>query len=290
MSRIHEALQRAGREQHAVEHGIATAPGKSLTVPIPGEHLLTLKAIDLERVPTYPWSPSLTYVPTLGDRGESIEQFRSLRSRVYEFHLQNPLKTIVVSSGMPGEGKTFVAANLAVSLARNKNQNVLLIDGDLRRPSLHGILGAPAGPGLAEYLTGAADLAEIIQRNEPSGADASEESRPFPSLFFIGAGKNSEGSAEFLASYRVEEMMTALSAHFSWIIIDSPPALVFADAVDLARTADAVLLVARGASTPYDVAQRTQAAFATSRVLGFVLNAVRNAPNTGSYYYYGRKR
>ena len=85
-------------------------------------------------------------------------------------------------------------------------------------------------------------------------------------------------------------MIAALSAHFTWIIIDSPPALVFADAVDMARTADAVLLVARGASTPYDVAQRTQAAFASSRVLGFVLNAVRNPPTTGSYYYYGHKR
>ena len=290
MSRIHEALQRAGREQNAVENGKAVSPGRSLTVPIPGENLLTLKAIDIEKVATYPWSPSLTYLPTLGDRGESIEQFRSLRSRVYEFHLQNPLKTIVVSSGMPGEGKTFVAANLAISLARNKNQRVLLIDGDLRRPSLHGILGASATPGMSEYLTGAADLAEIIQRNEPSGAGASEGSRAFPNLSFIPAGKDSDASAEFLASYRVEEMVAALSAHFTWIIIDSPPALVFADAIDLARTADAVLLVARGASTPYDVAQRTQAAFGSSRILGFVLNAVRNPPTTGSYYYYGHKR
>ena len=151
-----------------------------LAVPMPGESLLTLKAIDVERVATDPWSPSLTYLPTLGDHGESIEQFRSLRSRVYEFHLQNPLKTIVVSSGMPGEGKTFVAANLAISLARNKNQHVLLIDGDLRRPSLHGILGASAAPGLSDYLTGAAELAEIIQRNEPAVAEAGEGSRAFP--------------------------------------------------------------------------------------------------------------
>ena len=290
MSRIHEALQRASREQRIPENGNTAASGESRTVPIPGESVLTLKAIDLETVASYTWSPTLTSLPTLGDRGESIEEFRSLRSRFYEFSLQSSLKTIVVSSGMPGEGKTFVAANLAISLARNKKQDVLLIDGDLRRPSLHGILGAPAGPGLSEYLTGAADLAEIIQRNEPPCADVSDGSRAFRSLYFIAAGRNSDASAEFLSSYRVQEMMTALSAHFSWIIIDSPPALVFADAIDLARTADAVLLVARGASTPYDVAQRTQAAFGSSRVLGFVLNAVRNPPNTGSYYYYGQKR
>ena len=76
-------------------------------------------------------------LPTLGDSGESIEQFRGLRSQIYQFRDQAPLKTILVSSGMPAEGKTFVAANLAMSLARNKNNSVLLIDADLRRPALH---------------------------------------------------------------------------------------------------------------------------------------------------------
>jgi Mrp family chromosome partitioning ATPase len=75
-------------------------------------------------------------------------------------------------------------------------------------------------------------------------------------------------------------------------VIDSPPVLVFADAVDLARAADAILLVARSASTPYDVAQRAQAAFSNSRILGFVLNAVKNAPRNRSYYYhyYGKQK
>jgi protein-tyrosine kinase len=94
----------------------------------------------------------MAFLPTLGDRGESIEQFRGLRSQIYQFRDQAPLKTILVSSGVPAEGKTFVAANLAISLARNKNNSVLLIDGDLRSPSLHAILGAPDIPGLTEYL------------------------------------------------------------------------------------------------------------------------------------------
>lgn len=77
-----------------------------------------------------------------------------------------------------------------------------------------------------------------------------------------------------------------LSPHFDWILIDSPPVLVVTDAVELARAADAVVLVARGASTPYDIAQRTQATFSSSRILGFVLNDIKRAPRRGYYYYY----
>jgi Mrp family chromosome partitioning ATPase len=83
----------------------------------------------------------------------------------------------------------------------------------------------------------------------------------------------------------MEKLVAALAPHFDWILIDTPPALAFSDAIDLARAADAVLLVARGATTTYDVAQRAQAAFSNSRILGFVLNAVKNAPRNASYYY-----
>lgn len=290
MSRIHEALQRAGRERKPAENINAMAPGQPFAAPNPEQSLLTLRGVDLDHVATSAWSPSMLSLPTLNDRGESVEQFRSLRSRVYEFHLQKPLKTIVVSSGMPGEGKTFVAANLAISLARNKNHDVLLIDADMRRPSLHGLLGALAGPGLSEYLTGAADLDEIIQHHEPAETCVNQTVPGLKNLFFISAGKDSGSSAEFLSSNRFEDLLSALSAQFTWIIIDSPPAVAFADAIDLARAADSVLLVARAASTPHDVVQRTQAAFGGSRILGFVLNAVKNPPHAGSYYYYDSKR
>jgi Mrp family chromosome partitioning ATPase len=105
-------------------------------------------------------------------------------------------------------------------------------------------------------------------------------------LTFIPAGKCGDNSSELVANHRIEELVAAVSPHFDWILIDSPPVLAVTDAVDLARAADAVLLVARGASTPYDVAQRAQATFSNSRILGFVLNDVKNPPRTGSYYYY----
>jgi Mrp family chromosome partitioning ATPase len=89
-----------------------------------------------------------------------------------------------------------------------------------------------------------------------------------------------------VANRRIEELLLNLAPHFDWILIDSPPVLAVTDAVELARAADAVLLVARGAATPYDVAQRAQATFSNSRILGFVLNDIKHVPRRGYYYYY----
>jgi Mrp family chromosome partitioning ATPase len=107
-------------------------------------------------------------------------------------------------------------------------------------------------------------------------------------LTFIPSGKCGDNSSELVANHRIEELIATVSLHFDWILIDSSPVLAVTDAVELAHAADAVLLIVRGARTPYDVAQRTQATFGSSRILGFVLNDVKDAPRRGSYsYYYG---
>jgi capsular exopolysaccharide synthesis family protein len=189
---------------------------------------------------------------------------------------------------MPSEGKSFVAANLAISLALNNVNNILLIDADLRRPTLHSLLGAPDTPGLSEYLAGTAELNDILQRNRSPTTVDTASVHSFSNLTFIPAGKCGDNSSELVANHRIEELISTLSPHFDWILLDSPPVLAVTDAVDIASAADAVLLVARGGNTPYDVAQRAQAAFRNSRILGFVLNAVKDAPRRGSYsYYYG---
>jgi capsular exopolysaccharide synthesis family protein len=289
MSRIYDALQRADSERKAAQGMDATRPPEPS--PVAGADALpSIKAeVNTEKITLYPWKPSLAYFPTFNDRGESIEQFRGLRSQLYQLRDQARLKTILICSGVPAEGKTFVVANLAISLARNRNNKVLLIDGDLRRPSLHAVLGAPNIPGLTEYLAATAEPGDIMQRHQnPSLVDAGM-ARSISNLTFIPAGAGGDNSSELVANRRIEELIAILAPHFDWILIDSPPVLAFADAVDLARAADAVLLVARGASTPYDVAQRAQAAFSSSRILGFVLNAVKDVPPNASYsyYYYG---
>lgn len=286
MSRIYDALQRAELERKAAQDTEPAEIADPLVDTVVEEQPPVRDDISLEGVARQPWNPSMDYLPTLGDRGESIEQFRGLRSQIYQFRDQGPLKTILVSSGMPAEGKSFVVTNLAISLARNKNNRILLIDADLRGPSLHTVLGAPRTPGLTEYLAGTAEVSDILQRNQKPHFGEAGPARSIPSLAFIPAGAGGDNSSELVANHRIEELIATLAPHFDWILIDTPPALAFADAVDLAHAADAVLLVARAATTPYDVAQRVQAAFSNSRILGFVLNAVTDAPRNTSYYYY----
>jgi capsular exopolysaccharide synthesis family protein len=289
MSRIYDALRRADQERRTQEQPEGMETAEPFAVPGAEEPLPVKADVILEDIALRPWNPSMSSLPTLGDNGESIEQFHGLRSQIYQHRDQAPLKSILVSSGMPAEGKTFVAANLAMSLARNKSNRVLLIDADMRRPVLHNILGAPNLPGLTEYLAGDATVSEILQRNQNPRIVESGRIRNIPNLTFIPAGTGGDNSLELVANHRIEELVATLSPHFDWILIDSPPVLAFADAIDLARAADGVLLVARAATTPFDVARRAQAAFSSSRILGFVLNAVKDAPGHGSYYYYGKQ-
>jgi capsular exopolysaccharide synthesis family protein len=285
MSRIHEALQRA-----YLERGKSPFSGEIQVIDPPSntayEEPPAAKAeVDLEEIAEHRWTPSLPSFPTLADRGAGVEQFRSLRSHVYQARYEAPLKTILIASGMPSEGKSFVAANLAMSLARNSIHNILLIDGDLRRPTLHTLLGAPNSPGLSDYLEGTAEAADIMQRDRSSESQETPGAASISNLTFIASGKCNENSSELVANHRIEELIATLAPHFDWIVIDAPPVLAVTDAVDLARAADAVLLVARGAKTPYEVAQRAQAAFSSSRILGFVLNDVEGVQHSGSYNY-----
>jgi capsular exopolysaccharide synthesis family protein len=286
MSRIYEALQRADRERQAAQgSGVGQFVEPAAVNDVEEPQPARADAV-LENIARYRWKPSIRTFPTLADRGPGVEQFRSLRSRIYQARYENPLKTILVSSGMPAEGKSFVAANLAVSMARNSVNSILLIDGDLRRPTLHNLLGAPNDVGLTEYLAGTAELNAIMQRDSGSETAENAAQRGISNLTFIPAGKCGDNSSELVANRRIEELILNLAPHFDWILIDSPPVLAVTDAVELARTADAVLLVARGAATPYSVAQRAQATFGNSRILGFVLNDIKHAPRRGYYYYY----
>jgi protein-tyrosine kinase len=288
MSRIYEAIQRADRERTALQEleapNRAAAPLATCIAEVP-----EIKSdFDLGKVAHHPWKPIEASLPTLANVGASVEQFRGLRARIDQLRIQASIKTILVSSGMPGEGKSFIAANLSLSMARNALNSILLIDGDLRRGTLHKLLGAPNSLGLADYLSGTAELTSIMQRCVVGETSNAGVARGISSVTFIPAGISTDNSSEAVASSRMRDLIAALGPHFDWIVIDSPPVLAVTDAVELARVADAVLLVARGAETPLDVAQRAQSAFSNSRILGFVLNAVKKVPRHHSYsYYYG---
>ncbi len=241
---------------------------------------------DLGEIEATVWNPSLEHLPALGERGSSVEQFRSLRSRMHEFRDLNTLKSILVSSGLPQEGKSFIAGNVAISFARHKASRVLLIDGDMRRSSLHHLLGCAGEPGLSEYLSGNATMLEIMQRAKPSESGKSIH-HGLASLTFIGAGKDSNTAADLSGNHRFDELIKRVSPYFDWIVVDSSPVNLVADGVNLSRACDGVLLVARAGVTKFEVAQRALTELKAANVLGFVLNAVADPPKTGGYYGYG---
>ncbi len=292
MSYIYEALLRAERERQSRQPGAADpqpapAPNVEIAPPPPEEFDVASAPI-----PRHDWNLFVPSFPTLAKFGRGLEQFRSLRSHIYQARNEMSLKTILISSGMPSEGKSFVTANLAMSLARNSNNRILLIDGDLRRPSLHLLFGAPNEIGLSDYLSGNAELHAIMQGCSDSNANGANGTPDLANLFFVPTGSHHDNASELITNQRIKELIASASGSFDWILIDSPPALVFSDAVDLARAADAVLLVVRGAQTTLDVAQRAKASFSNSRVLGVALNDIKNPPRRESYYdnyYYGKK-
>jgi capsular exopolysaccharide synthesis family protein len=287
MSRIHEALRRAGLEREAQsesEHEMPLAPMDTMA----DERPLRITAELSSKVPKHAWTPSIDAVPCMQQVGPVVEQFRRLRSQMKDARHEHGLKTILVTSGLPGEGKSFVAVNLAVSLIRHSMNRVLLIDADLRRPTLHKTLGTSSEPGLSEYLAGERELHEVLQQTESSGMANDSMDKAISNLTFLPAGKPCENSAELLANGRLQSLIASVAQSFDWILIDSPPILTITDASEIARCTDAVLLVARHGVTPFDVLQRAQAALQKYRILGVVLNASTNLPNEDGYYgYYG---
>jgi protein-tyrosine kinase len=202
------------------------------------------------------------------------EQFRTLRSRLYRLRQERPLRTLLVTSTAPNEGKTFVTLNLAQAIARQHERSALLIDADLRCSRLHVPMGAPSSPGLADFLQGEADEFSIIQ------ADVRKN------LFFIPAGRPVSNPAELLSNMQLRGLLDRLGPAFDWIIVDAPPVLPVSDAGVLAGLCDGVLFVVQAGSTPFDLAQMACQDFRGKNLLGVVLNRAEERAAYGAYSYY----
>jgi capsular exopolysaccharide synthesis family protein len=308
MSKIYEALERAEQERTASGEG-AGAPKTSSTLvdsprsepeafaeprpmtvdalaaPVDFATPAEWRSIEASSILSREWDPSFADLPALQESGAEVEQFRSLRSRMFEFRDLNRLKSIMVASGLPGEGKSYIAANLAVSFARHKSSRVLLIDGDMRRSSLHKLFGCSSEPGLADYLAGNATAQEVLQQGH------AHDGQPLPvglaTLTVIPGGDGGDKAADLSGSERFGELLRTAESLFDWIVVDSSPVNLVADAVNLARACDGVLLIARSGVTPYQTVQRALIELKASKMLGVVLNAVKNPPLADGYYGYG---
>jgi capsular exopolysaccharide synthesis family protein len=230
--------------------------------------------------PQRAWQPTQGMLFLAGNVHGQVgtEEFRTLRSRLYHLREKRPLKTILVASALPAEGKSFISANLAQTLARQHGRRVVLLDCDLRRSRQHELFGTASAPGVSDYLRGEVDELSILQRG------------PMENLAFIPGGKPLSNPAELIGNGRLELLLKRLAEAFDWIVIDSPPAVPVADAVQIAGYCDGILLVVMAAKTPYDLAQRARGEFRNMPVLGVVLNRVAPEATYVTYYYgaYGK--
>jgi len=283
MSRIHDALKKAAEERawqppansaqtfvEVTEGNIRSAPaGNGLdTAPKNGsakadkQTFLRFEQL-LNRCAHPKWTldPRMSVFGGTDSKKIGAEPFRTLRSRLSQIADTRLLKRVVITSSVPAEGKTFVAANLAQSIVRQPDRRVLLIDADLRASRLHLALGAPSTPGLTDYLRGEADEFAIIQ------------SGPDQNLCFIPGGNEVSNPSELLLGERMRHLLDVVTPMFDFVILDSPPATPVHDPSVLADLCDGVLFVVRAGVTDFEVAEKAVAEFREKNLLGVVLNA-----------------
>jgi capsular exopolysaccharide synthesis family protein len=211
----------------------------------------------------------------LDTRSSLAEAYRVLRTSVLLSSTEKPPKTILVTSGQPGEGKTTTVVNTAISLAQ-LGASVLIIDCDLRKPAVHKVLGIDHVVGLSTYLTGRGEMDDVIQK------------LPIQNLAVLTSGRIPPNPAEMISSTKMKEMLRLLGERYDHIVIDSPPLLKVTDPVILSTLVDGVILVVHGGKSTRDMLRRTrqELSVAGARIFGVVLNNVDTYQETYASYYY----
>ena len=211
-------------------------------------------------------------------QSQMAESYRALRTSLLLSNLGAPPKVIMITSALPQEGKTTTSINCAVVLAQ-KGIRVLLIDADLRRPSIHKTLGMGPRSGLSNVLTGSSTLQQAITR-----------SAILPNLSILPAGTPPPNPAELLASSNMRDVLTQLREEYDHIVVDTPPTLSVTDAVVLSPRADAIVLVIRSGQTTKQALRRSRDILTqvNAKVSGVLLNAV-DLSSPDYYYYYEYK-
>jgi len=207
------------------------------------------------------------------------EEYRTLRTHVLHKSQRRKRQSIVVASVNPAEGKTITSLNLAWLLAQTDGVKALIIDSDLRMPSLTDYLGIETDKGLSDILTGNSSVEDSIVRLEPAG------------LHLLPGGDARNDVAELLSGPRFKEILREVREMFDYIIIDAPPLGVFTDATVLINQADGAILVVRSGRTKYAAVDRALESLPKDRMLGVILNQSEEVLNesTYGYGYYGKR-
>ncbi len=205
-------------------------------------------------------------------RGPGADRFRFLRMRLREFAKAGRLKSLLVTSPLPHDGKSTLVLNLATALSERGQHPVLVIEADLHHDSMARTLGLHGWEGLAECLESGVDPLSAIRRVEPLG------------WYFLPAGKPRRNPTELLQTPALAAVIETLAPRFEWILFDSPPAVPLTDALSLQHHADATLLAVRAGGTPRAVVEQALELLGRKHVIGVVLNGVKGLERL--YYKY----
>jgi exopolysaccharide/PEP-CTERM locus tyrosine autokinase len=203
------------------------------------------------------------------------EYFKVLRAQILFPKKGERSRTIMITSALPGEGKTFVASNLAVSIALGVNENVLLIDCDFRRPSLHNMFGYSNSEGLHEYLIGKRRLNDLLIRSK------------IQKLSLLTAGSESSKPSELLSSTVMKEFLEWVKGRNQnrYIIIDSPPCQVTSETGVLGNYVDGIIFVVMAQRSPREMIQRNIEYLGKEKILGIVFNGYSHGDKFYHKYY-----
>jgi protein-tyrosine kinase len=208
----------------------------------------------------------------------SVEQYRRLAATLHGLQTTAGLRTVMVSSALPHDGKTLTTTNLALTLSESYRRRVLVIDADLRRPSIHSVFGLENTAGLADGLqSGANGALSVVQVS--------------PTLTVLTAGTPDHSPMAGLTSDRMAAILKEAAVRFDWVLLDTPPIGLISDAQLLAGLVDGVLLVVSAGSTDYPAIVKTIKEIGRERIVGVVLNRVKHDIPAGDHYrdyYYSR--
>jgi capsular exopolysaccharide synthesis family protein len=277
MSRVYEALRQSELEKGLVP--TVLDPDSFLSVSptaTPAAVEVGAEALVWDEIPSlFPAVEEESRVVMLtDDNGLGAEKFRLLRSRIRNLRERQQLKRLVITSAVPDEGKTLVALNLAVCLAKHTHEKILLLEGDLRKPLLAQRCGIQHLSGLVDWSRASEPISRYLCRFDNL------------QLWVLLAGSVLDNPVTILQSARFLGLYKQLSAYFDWILIDAPPLLPMADVSFWSRQADGLLLVVREGKTPKSVLQKGLDTLDNPNVIGIVLNDVRQVESRYYRHYY----
>lgn len=283
MSRVHDALRKVAQGPIEPSSPASQAPSQTWAATLDSaaqllpENGLPENMDEVLRnaavVPYHPLPESLLVNPEK-PREAPGEEFRSLRTRLNHMQTLQDLHTLVISSASPAEGKSFTAANLALTQAHLADKRVLLADFDFRRPSVDKTFQIPSSPGITDYLRGQVQLNSIVRKLNSTN------------LYVMTAGASVPNPLELLNLRGCKSLLATLKQSFDWVIIDSPPLLFAADGNLLSTMCDGTILVVRIGSTTSDTVTRALQSLCENNVLGIVVNGARRGELYSKYTYY----